>query len=93
MDAQVFFSSHERDHGTRTSARALSQLVSFQDQVEAHQLPSRFRRPDSSLAYARFLSLNAAILKRLKFQEINQRAVTKILKSKFPRYLPTQIPG
>jgi E3 ubiquitin-protein ligase BAH len=81
-DAQIFFSSHERDHGTRSSAKALSQLVWFQDQIEIHNLPERFRLPSSHLAYSRFLALNATLLKRLKFQEINQRAVAKIMKSK-----------
>lgn len=81
LESQVFFSTHERDHGARTSATAVKRLVWFQEQAQARELPSKLRLPGSRAAYTRFLALNAALLQSLKFQEINQIAVAKILKS------------
>lgn len=80
VDAQVFFSSHELDHGSRSSAKAVKQLVWFQKEVQSRGLLEKFKVPSSRLAYTRFLHLNAALLQSLKFQEINKTAITKILK-------------
>ncbi|KAI6377153.1 hypothetical protein MCOR25_002650 [Pyricularia grisea] len=80
LDAQVFFSTHERDHGPRTSTKALEQLVWFQGQVQNRGLVQQFKLPASREAYTRFLDLNSKFLQNLKFQEINKTAVTKILK-------------
>lgn len=80
LDAQIFFSTHERDHGPRTSVKALEQLVWFQGQVNERGLVQQFKLPASREAYVRFLDLNSKFLQSLKFQEINKVAVTKILK-------------
>lgn len=80
VNAQVFFSSHELDHGSRSSAKAVQQLVWFQKQVQSRGLLQSFKVPSSARAYARFLHLNANLLQNLKFQEINKTAITKILK-------------
>lgn len=80
VDAQVFFSSHELDHGSRTSAQAVQQLVWFQKEVQDRDLLKKFKVPSSKAAYARFLQLNATLLNNLKFQELNKLALTKILK-------------
>lgn len=80
LDAQVFFSSHELDHGARTSNKAVQQLIWFQKEVANRDLLSKFKVPSSRVAYARFLQLNATLLQNLKFQEINKTAITKILK-------------
>ncbi|KAK7745969.1 hypothetical protein SLS53_002689 [Cytospora paraplurivora] len=80
VDAQVFFSSHELDHGSRSSTKAVQQLVWFQKEIQSRGLLSKFKMPSSRLAYTRFLQLNATLLQNLKFQEINKTAITKILK-------------
>lgn len=80
VDAQVFFSSHELDHGSRSSTKAVQQLVWFQNEILSRGLLNKFKVPSSRLAYARFLQLNATLLQNLKFQEINKTAITKILK-------------
>lgn len=80
VDAQVFFSSHELDHGFRPSSKALEQMVWFQKEVQTRGLLEKFKVPSSRLAYAQFLKLNATLLRNLKFQEINKTAITKILK-------------
>lgn len=81
VDAQIFFSSHELDHGSRSSARAVENLVWFQREIQKRDLLNKFKMPSSRLAYNRFLQLNATLLQNLKFQEINKTAINKILKS------------
>lgn len=80
LDAQVFFSSHELDHGARSSAKAVQQLIWFQQEVQNREILKKFKIPSSRVAYACFLQLNATLLQNLKFQEINRTAITKILK-------------
>ncbi|CAN8104964.1 unnamed protein product [Discula destructiva] len=80
LDAQVFFSSHEIDHGSRNSVQAVKQLVWFQKEVQNRDLLQQFKVPSSRQAFNRFLHINAILLKNLKFQELNKIALTKILK-------------
>lgn len=88
LDASIFFASQELDHGARNSDAALKRLVWFQNEVQKRDLPSKFKLPASLGAYKQFLALNATLLQNLKFQEINKRAVTKILKSEFSKCIP-----
>ncbi|KAI1204169.1 SPX domain-containing protein [Annulohypoxylon truncatum] len=80
LDARVFFSTLESDHGARTSSQAVEQLRWFQDQVLSRKLVHGLKLNNSRQAYTRFLNTNALLLQILKFQEINNLAVTKILK-------------
>ncbi len=81
LAAQVFFSTNEVAMGLRKSEKAQKQLVWFQEEVNRRQLPQKFKIESSAVAYAHFLSLNATLLQNLQFQELNQTAVTKIIKS------------
>lgn len=81
LDAEVFFATSEQHHGVRTASAALKKLQWFQGEVEKRKLPHNFRLRESHVAFARFLRLNASLLKNLQFQELNQTAVFKILKS------------
>lgn len=85
LDAEVFFATHEQNHGTRSSQDALKQLQWFQSEVVKRRLADDFKLPASKTAFSRFLSLNSDLLKNLKFQEINKLAISKILKSKCAR--------
>ncbi|KAI1087755.1 SPX domain-containing protein [Rostrohypoxylon terebratum] len=80
LDARVFFSTLESDHGARTSSQAIEQLRWFQGQVSSRRLIHSLRLENSRQAYNRFLNMNALLLQILKFQEINNLAVSKILK-------------
>ncbi|KAI1181045.1 RING-14 protein [Nemania sp. FL0916] len=80
LDARIFFSSRESDHGARTSAQAVEQLQWFQNQVVQRRLVRKLKLGASHTAFNHFVSINAALLSILKFQEINHLAVTKILK-------------
>ncbi|KAM3508429.1 hypothetical protein MY11210_006743 [Beauveria gryllotalpidicola] len=80
LDSNVFFATQECDHGARNSQRALKQLQWFQNEVEKRNLARNFKISQSRQAFARFLQLNASLLKNLQFQELNKLAVSKILK-------------
>ncbi|UNI17324.1 RING-type E3 ubiquitin transferase [Purpureocillium takamizusanense] len=80
LDAEVFFATHERDHGSRPSQSALRQLQWFQGEVDKRHLATDFKLRESRAAFSRFLSLNVSLLKNLQFQELNRLAVFKILK-------------
>lgn len=82
LAAQVFFSTNEAAGGLRGSEKARKQLVWFQDEVNKRQLPQMFKIESSAVAYTHFLALNATLLQNLQFQELNQTAVTKIIKSR-----------
>lgn len=82
LQAGVFFSTNEFDRGSRDSNVALKQLQWFQGQVTKLNLPKSFKLPNSRDALDRFTRINLTLLRNLKFQEINQLAVTKILKSR-----------
>jgi E3 ubiquitin-protein ligase BAH len=82
LEAQIFFSTHERDHGARTSKVALERLQWFQGELQRSDLARNFKLRQSRQVLDRFASLNSILLKNLQFQEINKLAVTKILKSR-----------
>lgn len=82
LDARIFFSSRESDHGARTSAQAVEQLRWFQDQVVQLKLVQKLKLGTSRNTFDNFVGINATLLSILKFQEINRTAVSKILKSR-----------
>lgn len=82
LQAGIFFSTHELDHGQRDSTTAARQLQWFQGEVTKRGLVEKFKLPSSHQALQRFVQINVSLLQTLKFQEINQRAISKILKSK-----------
>jgi hypothetical protein len=89
LDARIFFSARESDHGARTSAQVVDQLHWFQDQVVQRKLVQQLKLGTSQTTFQKFVSINAALLSILKFQEINRLAVSKILKSMFDALLAT----
>jgi len=58
-----------------------SRLCWFQAEVTKRKLLESFKKPASLLAVGRFVAINITLLRNLKFQEINQKAIGKILKS------------
>jgi E3 ubiquitin-protein ligase BAH len=81
LQAGVFFSTHELDRGRRDSTAAARQLQWFQSEVTKRGLKNLFKLPASHQALDRFIRINITLLRNLKFQEINQKAISKILKS------------
>ncbi|KAE8449927.1 hypothetical protein EG329_007066 [Mollisiaceae sp. DMI_Dod_QoI] len=80
LESEIFFSTHEVDHGSRDSAAAARQLTWFQNEVMRRGLIDMFKLPESRQALSQFVCLNIKLLQNLKFQEINQKAISKILK-------------
>ena len=83
LQACVFFSIREQDHGSRDSTVAARQLEWFQGEVTRRGLVEAFKLPASRQALDRFIAINVMLLQNLKFQEINKKAIGKILKSRF----------
>jgi len=81
LEAQIFFSTHERDHGPRSADRAVQQFKFFEDEAMRRNIRQQFKVPGSVPAYDQFLLLNKRMLQNFRFQEINRTALTKILKS------------
>jgi hypothetical protein len=88
IDAQVFFATNERDHGTRGSNKAAKNFAMFLSNAQNAHLLSGFKTQDSAKALDMFLKFNRELLQCLKFQEINYVATTKILKSNPPLKIP-----
>ncbi|KAL1303101.1 hypothetical protein AAFC00_006542 [Neodothiora populina] len=80
IDSAVFFSTYEQDHGTRTFTKAKAQLQQFSDTLLTQNLASKLKSPQSAHAFSHFISINLSILKAMRFQELNNEAVRKILK-------------
>lgn len=82
LEANIFFSTREIDHGRRTGEIAAQKLGWFQNEVNRRGLLQSFRIPQSLVAVQKFIDINVQILLNLKFTDINQRAISKILKSR-----------
>ena len=81
LDASPFFSTRESDSGSRDSTTAAQQLQWFQSEVTKRRLVTSFKLPASRKALDRFVAINITLLQNMSFQEINKKAITKILKS------------
>lgn len=81
IECGVFFSTNEQDGGTRNSTVAQAQLQKFMNNLDMQESSKRLKRKESRIALAQFLRINLDLLCNLKFQEINQTAMAKILKS------------
>jgi E3 ubiquitin-protein ligase BAH len=81
LESRIFFATNEQDHGTHTGAQAQEAFGLFLQKVQKANLLNKFKVKESSAALHQFLEINTQLLQCLKFQEINQIAMTKILKS------------
>lgn len=86
-DSRIFFSTNERDNFRRDSSTAQKQLQFFSSKVRELKIAGSFYRKESHAALERFLYINLTLLRNLKFQELNSRAMTKILKSQSLRFV------
>ena len=80
-DSKIFFSTNERDDFRRDSSTAQKQLQYFSSKVRELKIARSFNRKESHAVLENFLYINLALLRNLKFQELNSTAMTKILKS------------
>jgi E3 ubiquitin-protein ligase BAH len=81
LQAGIFFSTNELDHGSRNSTDATRQLQWFQAEASRKGLVKSFKLSASRRVLERFIGINLTLLHNLRFQEMNQLAISKILKS------------
>ncbi|KAK2750918.1 hypothetical protein FQN55_001490 [Onygenales sp. PD_40] len=79
IDLQVFFCTDEVGSGQRDSLAAGQQLQKFQTELAQDRRVKKLGK-EGRVALNNFLRINSVLLQNLKFQEINQLALTKILK-------------
>ncbi|OQO08062.1 hypothetical protein B0A48_06855 [Cryoendolithus antarcticus] len=80
MEKPIFYSSTEQNRGALTFTEAKSRLQAYDAQLRDTGLLAKLKTPQAKLAARRFLDVNLDILKIMQFQEMNARAMTKILK-------------
>lgn len=83
MDSRIFFNIGEKNHGVQQFTSAQERYNKFLAQAQKADLLKKFKRKESMDALQHFLHLNVELLQNLRFQEINQTAMVKILKSKW----------
>jgi rubrerythrin len=80
MEKPIFYSETESRRGALTFNEAKGRLQEYDSQLRQTGLLAKMRTPAAKQAAQHFLDLNVDILKIMHFQEMNARAMTKILK-------------
>jgi transposase-like protein len=80
LETPIFYSETERKRGAITFNEAKSNLESYDQQLRTTGLLDKMKTPQAKAAAKQFLDLNVQILNIMHFQEMNSRAMTKILK-------------
>ena len=80
LDAQVFVGDQESDRSTRSSDKAQKQLQWFLKEMDRSKLTQKFKQSKSKVAFNTFFQLNSELITMKQFKELNQMAMTKILK-------------
>jgi E3 ubiquitin-protein ligase BAH len=83
LDSRVFFATNEQDHGSQNFTEAQKRYAMFLEKAQKQGLLIKFRKRESADALQQFLSINMELLQNVRFHEINQTAMFKIMKSKF----------
>ena len=76
----IFYSETEARRGALTFNEAKGRLKAYDDQLRSTGLLAKLKTPQAKQAAKQFFDLNVDILKIMHFQEMNARAMTKILK-------------
>ncbi|KAI7363279.1 hypothetical protein KC354_g6608 [Hortaea werneckii] len=80
LENPVFYSNHEQSPGAITFNDAKARLQAYDTQLRQTGLLAKMKTPAAKRAARQFLDLNVDILKIIGFQEMNARAMMKILK-------------
>ena len=81
LDSRVFFATNEQDHGTHNFKVAQNNFMDFLKVANK----ADFHKKESLTALQKFVEINTELLQNLQFQELNQTAITKIIK-KFDKH-------
>ena len=80
LEKPIFYSSTESRRGALTFTEAKSRLEDYDKQLRTSGLMDKMKTPQAKRAAEQFLNVNVDILKCMQFQEMNARAMAKILK-------------
>lgn len=80
LETPIFYSETEQNRGPLMFAQAKGRLEAYDKQLRETGLLAKMKTPAARKAAKQFLDLNIDILKIMHFQEVNARAMTKILK-------------
>ncbi|CZT15386.1 uncharacterized protein RCC_01250 [Ramularia collo-cygni] len=80
LEKPIFYSDTENKRGAVAFSEAKRNLEEYDQQLRTTGLLDKMRTPQAKLASKQFLDLNVRILSIMHFQEMNARAMTKILK-------------
>ncbi|KAF2717372.1 hypothetical protein K431DRAFT_277001 [Polychaeton citri CBS 116435] len=80
LEKPIFFSTTERNRGALTFDEAKARLEEYDQKLRSTGLMSKMKTPLAKAAAQQFLDLNVDILRIMHFQEMNARAMRKILK-------------
>lgn len=80
MEKPIFYSETEARRGALTFTEAKSRLQAYDHQLRSTGLLDKMKTPQAKKAAQQFLDVNLEILKVMHFQEMNARAMSKILK-------------
>lgn len=80
LEKPIFYSETERNRGALSFDEAKRNLQAYDEQLRSTGLLAKMKTPLAKRAAQRFLDLNVDILKIMHFQEMNARAMRKILK-------------
>jgi E3 ubiquitin-protein ligase BAH len=80
LEKPIFYSETERNRGALSFDEAKRNLQAYDEQLRSTGLLAKMRTPLAKRAAQRFLDLNVDILRIMHFQEMNARAMRKILK-------------
>lgn len=86
IESRIFFSTAEQSHGLQTYTAAQERYSKFLTKATEVGLLGKYKMRESGDALKGFLSINGELLMNLRFHEINQIAMNKILKSQSFQY-------
>ena len=81
LEEGIFFGTTESDHSAHDAAKAQARLNAFYEKLRTSGLTDKLKKKENTEAFQTFMHINQEILQGLRFGEINETAMRKILKS------------
>jgi len=91
LEEGIFFGITEADHTAHDATMATERYLDFCNKIKTAGLIDRIKKKENLQAFNTFMRINDEILQGLRFGEINQMAMSKILKSESTSILPSRI--
>lgn len=81
LEEGIFFGTTERDHAAHDAAKAQERFADFCSKLATTGLSAKLKKKEANEAFDMFMHINREMLRQLRYGEINQTAMRKILKS------------